>query len=192
MTHTWRHRNDGTTHNHCAHSVAGTEISAHPETGVSPHQFATSFRPRIQCIQNPVNMTCDVSRISYVSIYLYQSYRNASDTEATFYFHIFQHTTQDARYVNPRVAHAPGMPGTFTPPLQASDPAMQHGTRVTHVPWCMPWSLTSSFLWGRWRGKRSRHSRRMRNRQFYVSGKRSIGLPLLVVPHTQVEFCHWL
>ena len=27
------------------------------------------------------------------------------------------------------------------------------------------------FLWRRWRGKRSRHSRRMRNPQFYVSGK---------------------
>ena len=38
----------------------------------------------------------------------------------------------------------------------------------------MPWSLTSGFLWNRWRGKRSRHSRRMRNPQFYVSGKRPI------------------
>ena len=33
-------------------------------------------------------------------------------------------------------------------------------------------SLTSGFLWSRWRGKRSRHSRRMRNPQFHVSGKR--------------------
>ena len=51
---------------------------------------------------------------------------------------------------------------------------MHHGTCVTHVPWCMPGSLTSGFLWSRWRlgrGKRSRHSRRMRNPQFYVSGK---------------------
>ena len=38
------------------------------------------------------------------------------------------------RYVNLRVAHAPGMPGTFSPPLQVSDPDMHHGTRVTHVP----------------------------------------------------------
>ena len=36
----------------------------------------------------------------------------------------------------------------------------------------MPGSLTSGFLWSRWRGKRSRHSRRMRSPQFYVSGKR--------------------
>ena len=35
-------------------------------------------------------------------------------------------------------------------------------------------SLTSSLLWSRWRGKRSRHSRCMRNPQFYVSGKRPI------------------
>ena len=42
-----------------------------------------------------------------------------------------------------------------------------HGT---HVPRCMPGSLISCFLWSRWRGKRSRHSRRIRNPQFYVSG----------------------
>ena len=29
---------------------------------------------------------------------------------------------------------------------------MHHGTYVTHVPWCMPGSLTSSFLWNRSRG----------------------------------------
>ena len=64
------------------------------------------------------------------------------------------------------------MPGTFSPPPRASNPDMHHGTCVTHVPWCMPGSLTSSFFWSRWLGKRSRHSRRMRNPQFYVSGKR--------------------
>ena len=50
-------------------------------------------------------------------------------------------------------AHAPGMPGTFFPSPQVSDPDMHHGTCVTHVPWCMPGSLTSGFLWNRWRGK---------------------------------------
>ena len=40
-----------------------------------------------------------------------------------------------------------------------SDPGIHHGTCVTHVPWCMSGSLT------RWRGKRSRHARRMRNPQ---------------------------
>ena len=79
-----------------------------------------------------------------------------------------------ARYVRLRVTHAPGMPGTFSPPLRVSDPDMHHGTCVTHVPWYMPRSLTNGFLWSRWRGKRSRHSRRMRNPRFYVSGKRSI------------------
>ena len=33
-------------------------------------------------------------------------------------------------------------------------------------------SLISGFLWSRWRGKCSRHSRRMRNPQCYLSGKR--------------------
>ena len=50
-------------------------------------------------------------------------------------------------------AHVPGMPGTFSPPPEASDPNMHHGTCVTHVPWCMPGSLTSGFLWSRRRGK---------------------------------------
>ena len=50
-------------------------------------------------------------------------------------------------------AHAPGMPGTFSPPPQVSDPDMHHGTCVTHVPWCMSGSLTSGFLWSRRVGK---------------------------------------
>ena len=40
------------------------------------------------------------------------------------------------------------------------------------IPSCMPGSLTRGFLWSRWRGKCSRYSRRMRNPQFYVFGKR--------------------
>ena len=79
-----------------------------------------------------------------------------------------------ARNVKLRVAHAPGMTGTLSPPPRVSDPDMHHGTCVTHVPWCMPASLTSGFAWSRWRGKRSRHSRRMRNPQLYVFGKRPI------------------
>ena len=69
-------------------------------------------------------------------------------------------------------AHAPGMPGTFSPPPRVSDSDMHHGTCVTHVPWCIPGSLTRGFLWIRRRGNLSRHSRRMRNPQFYISGKR--------------------
>ena len=77
-----------------------------------------------------------------------------------------------ARYVKLRVAHAPEMSGTFSPPPRVSDSDMHHGTCVTHVPWCMPGSLTSVFLWSQCRGKRSRHSRRMRKPQFFVSGNR--------------------
>ena len=71
------------------------------------------------------------------------------------------------RYVKLWVAHATGIPGTFSPPPWVNDPDM-------HVPWCMPRSITSGFHWNRWRGKRSRHSRRMRDPKFYVSGKRVI------------------
>ena len=59
------------------------------------------------------------------------------------------------RYVILRVAHTPGMPGTFSPPPRDSDPDMHHSTCVTHVLWCMPGSLASSFLWSRWRGNRT-------------------------------------
>ena len=50
-------------------------------------------------------------------------------------------------------AHAPGMPGTFSPPPWVSDPDMHHGTCVTHVSWCMPGSLNSGFLWSQRQGK---------------------------------------
>ena len=76
------------------------------------------------------------------------------------------------RYVKLRVAHAPGMPGTFSPPPQFSDPDMHHGTFSTYVLWRMPGSITSSFLWSQWWGKCSRHPWCMHNPQFYVSGKR--------------------
>ena len=50
------------------------------------------------------------------------------------------------RYATLRVAHAPGMSGTVSPPPRVSDPDMHHGTCVTHAPWCMPGSLTSVFF----------------------------------------------
>ena len=71
-----------------------------------------------------------------------------------------------------------GNVGNVSPPPRVSDPDMHHGTCVTHVTWCMPGSLTSGFLWSRWRGKRSRHFRSMRNPQFCVSGKRPMLRPI--------------
>ena len=76
-----------------------------------------------------------------------------------------------ARYLKSWIAPAPGMPGTFSPPPRVSDPDMHHGTCETHVPWNMPGSLSSGFLWSWWREKRSRHYRGIRNPQFYVSEK---------------------
>ena len=35
---------------------------------------------------------------------------------------------------------------------KVSDPNMHHGTCVTHVPWCMPGSLTCGLLWSGWAG----------------------------------------
>ena len=81
-----------------------------------------------------------------------------------------------------------GNAGNVFPPPRVSDPDMHHGTCATHVPWCMPGSLTSGFLWSRWRGKRSRHSRCMRNPQFYVSGKRPMEKGWILVINGQYHF----
>ena len=57
------------------------------------------------------------------------------------------------RYVKLPVVHALGIPRTFFPPTWFSDPDMSHGTCVTNVLWCIPWSLTSGFLWKSVAGK---------------------------------------
>ena len=45
------------------------------------------------------------------------------------------------------------MLGPLSLPPRVSDSDMHHDTCMKHVPWCMPGSLTSGFLWSRWRGK---------------------------------------
>ena len=63
----------------------------------------------------------------------------------------YTHHQSLVRLVKLRVAHAPGMPKAFSPPPRISDPDMHHSTCMTHVPWCLPGSLTNGFLWSRWR-----------------------------------------
>ena len=82
-----------------------------------------------------------------------------------------------ARYVILQVAHATGMSGTFSPPPTSKETASKrsrHASRhmpdacaVMHVGIANP----------PWRGKRSQYSRRMRNPQFHVSGKRPMQQP---------------
>ena len=71
------------------------------------------------------------------------------------------------RYVKCRDAHGPGIPGTFFPPPTSKEFASlrsRHASRHVNVGMANP----------RWRGKRSRHSRRIHNPQFTVFGKRPI------------------
>ena len=96
------------------------------------------------------------------------------------------------RYAKLRVVHAPGKPGTLSPPPQISDPDMHHGSCLAHVPWCMSGSLTSGFLWSRWRGERSRHSWRMRKPQYCVSGKRPMSPSLRWALMDVVSINKWL
>ena len=100
---------------------------------------------------------------------LFTTNRNINLSHRTYSIH----SNTWASYQIPKISGCT-MPGTFFPPSKVSDPEMHHGACVTHVPWCMPGSLTSGFFWRRWRGKRSRYSWRMRNPQFYVSGWRPI------------------
>ena len=78
------------------------------------------------------------------------------------------------KYGKLRVAHAPGMPGMFpTPPISNETTSLRsrHASRhVRHARAVMHVGITNP----RWRGKCSRHSRRMCNPQFCVSGKRPI------------------
>ena len=116
---------------------------------------------KIKCGSEPAKTTCWIN-IEYIAIAVL--IRKVSH----------QCSWALTRYAKSCVAHAPGMPGTFSPPSRVSDPDMHHDTCVTHVPWCMPGSLTSGFLWSRWLGNHSRHSRRMHNPQVRVSDKRSM------------------
>ena len=79
-----------------------------------------------------------------------------------------------SRYGKLRVAHAPGMPGTFSPPPTSEEITsyrsrhasrhVRHARAVMHVGIANPW----------WRGKRSQHSRLMRTSQFCLSGMKSM------------------
>ena len=83
-----------------------------------------------------------------------------------------------ARYVKLWVAHAPGMPGTFSPLPRVNDPDMHHGTCVTHVPWFIPGSLTSGFLWSQRLGENVPG-----NPQYYISVKRPLVVSISGLPY---------
>ena len=55
-----------------------------------------------------------------------------------------------AKHIKLQIAHAPGMPGTFSPPPRVSGPDLHNYTCVTPLSWWRPGSLTSGFLWSRW------------------------------------------
>ena len=81
-----------------------------------------------------------------------------------------------ARYAKSRVAHTAGMPGTFSPPPTSKKTASwgsRHASRHVHHARAV---MHDGIATPRWRGKRSRHSQRLRNLQFYVSGKRPMDI----------------
>ena len=128
------------------------------------------FSPDILCLKTYMNI------LSLIFEKLPMYWREIPYRMSTTIILAYMHHGPLTRYVKLRITHAPGRPGTFSPPPRVSDPDMHHSTCVTHVPLCTLGSLTSGFFWSRWRGKRSRHSGRMHNPQFNVCGDRPMEL----------------
>ena len=82
-------------------------------------------------------------------------------------------------YVELRVAHALGMPGMFPPQTKrpVNDPVMHHGTCRNAKP--------------RWLGKRSRHSRRMRNPHFLRIWQETHDISISTTPTNDTEETRW-
>ena len=101
-----------------------------------------------------------------------------------------------ARYEKMWVVHAPVMPGTFSrPPSVAGKtfpafPTHRRRWRTTGLRCCTVGRRehTGRETVYRWREKRSRHSRRMRNLQFYESGKRPMA-PVAQLAYAAVGHC---
>ena len=138
--------------------------------------------PMFDCVSLLVHLSPTYSPLSRTAFVWIEVKRSAVEWNRTCHpgghYQLYYTVTRGplARYIKLRVAHAPGMPGTSSSTPWVSDLDMHHDTCVTHVPCCLPGSLTNGFLWSRWWGKYSRYSWRMRNPQFYISGKRPIHL----------------
>ena len=103
-----------------------------------------------------------------------------------------------------RVAHVPGMSGMFSPSPTSTETASKrprHASRhVRHARAVMHGWIARAVIHGgivnlQWRGNRSRHSRRMRNPQYYVPGKGPwysytfMGYPLLFTASSDYGKC---
>ena len=103
--------------------------------------------PRKFYTQNSARF-CNVATFDVIWFRITDSRRNFVNITCTSLGSIVQHVPH-TRYVKLQVADAPGMLFTFPPPTQVIDTDMHHGTCMTHVPWCMPGSLSNGFLWSR-------------------------------------------
>ena len=106
----------------------------------------------------------------------------------------FIHTLQDyftsngplARYVTLRVAHAPGMPGTFPPPPISKETASKRSRHATRYVRSACAVMHVEIVDPRWRGKRSRHPGACATRNFtYLSRGPWVNHVLVPVPVKQ-------
>ena len=121
-------------------------------------------------------------RFIYWKIFIHETIRSIGTFPLRFAFLSMNfYNGPLARYVKMWVAHASGMPGTFSLPPTSNETTSwrpRHASRhVRHARAVMHVGLAYS----QWQRKRSRHSRRMRNPRFYLSGKRPYWMLLAVV-----------
>ena len=90
------------------------------------------------------------------------------------------------RYVKLRVAHASGMPGTFPPAAEFK------GNRELAIPVCITArAMHVRIAYPRWRGKRSRYSRRIRTRNLrYLARGPLKGITIFAIYDIRMEACH--
>ena len=91
------------------------------------------------------------------------------------------------RHVKLWVAHAPGMPGTFSLPPRVIDPDMHHDTCVTDVQLCMPGSLISAFHWSRWWRKMFPTFPAHAQPAIYVSGRRPMMMSIYISRRNRIS-----
>ena len=77
----------------------------------------------------------------------------------------------------------------FSRPPRVSKPDMHHGTCIMYIPWCMPRSLISGFLWSRWREYVPGITGACANRNFTYLVRSPCGLDFTMV--SKVSWLRW-
>ena len=105
------------------------------------HNFMFVIIKQFQCLLLLFYIITSLRKSATIQrFYQMKSHPNCSPEKITIHFYLsfpknkLSCNVPLARHVKLRAAHAPGMPGTFSPLPWVNDHDMHHGTCVTHVP----------------------------------------------------------